>query len=214
MRLTNYFITITQMVREVFTMQPATSEMSEDAFLEFIQTRDEKWELVNGEAVMVAGSNQRHQAIVANTLAALHNQLRGKGCRPTAANSGVSTIFGTVRYPAIVVDCGRMEDQAMLATEPVLMVEVVSPATRDFNSHRKVFEYKSKPGIRYVLLVDTNDACALLHAREGEGWCETLYERFGDVIDFPELGATLALSDIYDGLDFKREPAREPVRLG
>ena len=43
---------------------------------------------------------------------------------------------------------------------------------------------------------------------------ETLYERFGDVIDFPELGATLALSDIYDGLDFKREPAREPVRLG
>lgn len=195
-------------------MQPAPSEMSEDAFLEFIQTRDDKWELIDGEAVIMAGSNQRHQAIVANTLAALHNQLRGKGCRPTAANSGVSTIFGTVRYPAIVVDCGRRDDQSMLATEPVLVIEVLSPSTRDFDSHRKVFEYKSKSGIRYILLIDTNDACALLHARDGQSWRETLYERFGDVIDFPELGAALAFSDIYDGLDFKREPAREPVRPG
>lgn len=187
-------------------MQPAPSEMSEDAFLEFIQTRDEKWEPVDGEAVIMAGSNQRHQAIVANTLAALHNQLREKGCRPTAVKSGISTIFGTVRFPAIVVDCGRRDDQSMLATEPMLVVEVLSPSTRDFDSHRKVFEYKSKPGIRYILLIDTNDACALLHAREGEGWCETLYQRFGDVIDFPELGATLALSDTYDGLDFKPKP--------
>ena len=193
-------------------MQPAPSEMSEDAFLEFMQARDDKWELVDGEAVTVTGSNQRHQAIVANTLAALHNQLRGKGCRPTAVNSGISTIFGTVRFPAIVVDCGRRDDQAMLVREPALVVEVLSPSTRDFDSHRKVFEYKSKPGIRYILLIDTNDACALLHARDGQSWRETLYEGFDDVIDFPELGAALAFSDIYDGLDFKREPAREPVR--
>jgi Uma2 family endonuclease len=72
--------------------------MTEDAFFEFIQNRDGKWELIDGEAVMMAEANQRHQDIAANTLTSLHTQLRGKTCRPTAADTGVSTTGGNVRY--------------------------------------------------------------------------------------------------------------------
>lgn len=183
--------------------QPAMVYISEDEFFEFIQTRDEKWELIDGEAVMMAGATQRHQDIAANTLTSLHTQLRGKGCRPTAADTGVSTASGTVRYPDVVVDCGPRDDQAMLATEPTLVIEVLSPSTRSFDSHKKVLEYKSKPEIKYILLIDTNNACSLLHYRDGEGWGEIMYNNLNDVIDFPEIGAKLALSDIYYGLEFK-----------
>jgi hypothetical protein len=61
--------------------------MTEDAFFEFIQNRDGKWELIDGQSVM-AGANQRHQDIATNTLTSLHTQLRGKTCRPTAADTG------------------------------------------------------------------------------------------------------------------------------
>lgn len=182
-------------------MQPsATHFMSEEAFFEFIRTRDEKWELRQGEAVMMAPSDQRHQNIAANALASLHTQLRGKKCRPTTANTGVATTSGTVRYPDVVVDCGRRDDQSMVATEPTVVIEVLSSTTRGFDSHRKVFEYKSKPEITFILLIDTNSACVLLHYREGKGWGETIHDDLDDVIILPRIGAGLSLSEIYEGV--------------
>lgn len=183
--------------------QPAVAYMTEDEFFEFVQIRDEKWELIEGAPVMMAGANQRHQDIAANTLTSLHVQLRGKRCRPTAADTGVATSNGTIRYPDVVVDCGKRDDQAMHATAPTLVIEVLSPSTRGFDSHKKVLEYKSHPDIRYILLIDTNNACSLLHFRDGEGWWEKMYNDIDDNIDFPEIGASLALSDVYEGLEFK-----------
>jgi Uma2 family endonuclease len=179
----------------------AAAYMTEDEFFDFIQTRDEKWELIDGEPMMMAGANQRHQDIAANTLTSLHTQLRGKNCRPTAADTGVPTSNGTIRYPDIVVDCGKRDDQAMRATTPTLVIEVLSPSTRGFDSHKKMIEYKSHPDIKYILLIDTSSACALLHIRNGEAWGEVMYDGLDALIEFPEIGATLALSDVYYGLD-------------
>jgi Uma2 family endonuclease len=179
--------------------------MTAPEFFAFVQTRDEKWELIDGEPMMMAGANQRHQDIAANTLTALHTQLRGKKCRPTAADTGVATMSGTIRYPDIVVDCGKRDDQAMLATAPAVVIEVLSPSTRGFDSHKKVIEYKSHPDIKYIVLIDANSACALLHHRVGDAWTEIIYDNLEDIIDFPEIGATLALTDIYDGLELKQK---------
>jgi Uma2 family endonuclease len=191
--------------------QAAPTYMTEDEFFEFVQTSDRKWELVDGEPVMMAGSNQRHQDISANTLTSLHTQLRGQKCRPTAADTAVPTINGNVRYPDIVVDCGPRDDQAMRATMPTLVIEVLSPSTRGFDSHKKVNEYKTHPDIKYILLVDTDSACALLHYREESGWYEESYDSLDDVIEFLGIGASLALSDIYYGLEMKPKLVREEV---
>lgn len=68
---------------------------------------------------------------------------------------------------------------------------------------RKVDEYKSHPDIHYVLLIDTDRARALLHFRDGEGWTSIPYDDIDGAIDFPRVGASLALRDIYGGLDLK-----------
>lgn len=183
--------------------QPSADYMTEDEFYEFVQDRDEKWELIEGVPVMMAGANQRHQAIAANVFASLYNQLRGKRCRPTAADTGVSTNSGTVRYPDIVVDCGRRDDKSMVATEPTVVIEVLSPSTRGFDSHRKILEYKSRPDINCILLIDTNDACCLLHHRDGSGWSETMYTSLENIIEFPEIEAFLELSEIYFGIEMR-----------
>jgi Uma2 family endonuclease len=189
--------------------QLAPKYMTEDEFFEFVRTRDEKWELVDGEPVMMAGANQRHQDIAANTLTSLHTQLRGSKCRPTAADTGVPTVNGNIRYPDVVVDCGPRDDRAMMATMPTLVIEVLSPSTRLYDSHRKITEYKSHPDIKYILLIDTNNASLLLHSKNGESWSEALYDSLDAVVEFPEIGASLALSDIYYGLEMKPKPVRE-----
>jgi Uma2 family endonuclease len=127
--------------------------------------------------------------------------LRGKNGRPTATDTGVPTINGTFRYPDIVVDCGKRDDQAMRATTPTLVIEVLSPSTRGFDSHKKMIEYKSHPDIKYIVLIDTSSACALLHIRNGKAWGEVMYDGLDALMEFPEIGATLALSDDYYGLE-------------
>jgi Uma2 family endonuclease len=102
----------------------------------------------------------------------------------------------------------------MLATEPKLVIEVLSPSTRGFDSHRKVLEYKSQPEIGYILLVDSINPCVLAHFRDGDGWGEIMYDKVDDIIEFPEIGASLALSDIYDGIEFKPRVVREPEPAG
>jgi Uma2 family endonuclease len=138
-------------------------------------------------------------------------QLRGRRCRATTADTAVSTVGGNIRYPDVVVDCGQRNDQSMLATTPTLVIEVLSQSTKSFDSHRKVSEYKSHPDIKYILLVDTDNACSLLHYREGDGWHEVVFNGLDDVIEFPEIGASLALRDIYDGLEFKPKLVRATV---
>ena len=91
------------------------------------------------------------------------------------------------------------------------MIEVLSQSTRLFDSHKKLNEYKSHPDITYVLLVDTESPSALLHYRQGEGRRERVYEILDDVIAFPEIGASLALSDVYYGPEFKPAPSEKDV---
>jgi len=181
--------------------EPARVYISEDEFFEFLATAEGRFELVDGEITMMAGANQRHQDIAANTLATLHAQLRGTKCRPTAADTAVKT-HGNIRYPDVVVDCGPRNDRSTWATTPVLALEVLSQSTRLFDSHMKLIEYKAHPDIQYIILVDTESASALLHYRQGDGWRERVYENLNDVIEFPEIGASLAMNDVYYGLEF------------
>lgn len=183
--------------------QPVLKRMSQADFFAFAQGREDRWELVDGQPVMMAGANQRHQEIAANTLTTLRTQLRGSHCRTTAADSGVASSGENVRYPDVVIDCGQRDDTSMKATTPTVVIEVLSPSTRAIDSHLKLAEYKSNPDIQCIILIDTDAICTLLHRRTGDGWEEIAFRDIGDVIDLPEVNAKLALRDVYEGLEFK-----------
>lgn len=183
--------------------QPVLRRMSQADFFEFAQGREERWELIDGQPVMMAGANQRHQEIAANTLTTLRTQLRGSPCRTTAADSGVVSPKENVRYPDVVIDCGPRDDASMKVTTPTVVIEVLSPSTRAIDSHLKLAEYKSNLDIRCIMLIDTDAICTLLHRRVGDGWTEIAFQDLDDVIDLPEVNATLALRDVYEGLEFK-----------
>jgi Uma2 family endonuclease len=183
--------------------QPAIKGLSESEFFEFLQSQNERWELVDGQPVMMAGANQRHQAVVANTAGSLFGQLRGSKCRPTTADTAVSLPGGSIRYPDIVVDCGPRNDESLVATMPTVVIEVLSRSTQNFDSQVKVIEYKADPAIRCIVLVNPDDTRSILHRRIETEWEVTIYRDINDVIDLPEIGASLALREIYEGLDFK-----------
>jgi Uma2 family endonuclease len=176
--------------------------MTEPEFATFLQAREKRWELIDGEPVMMAPTTQRHRDVAANILASLHRQLRGTGCRPTASGIGVQTRSTTIRYPDLVVDCGPREDQAMCATSPVLVCEVLSPSRDRFDTHLRVSEYKAHRDIAYIILIDPDAPRAMLHRRDGARWHDRLYAGLDQVVDISEIGTAVPLRDIYDGLEF------------
>lgn len=88
------------------------------------------------------------------------------------------------------------------AREPRLVVEVASPSTTTVDRTVKLEEYKRHPTLRYILVLEIVAPVALLHRREAEGWQPELFEGLDAVIDLPEIGASLLLAEIYDGLTF------------
>jgi Uma2 family endonuclease len=94
------------------------------------------------------------------------------------------------------------------AREPRLVVEVASPSTTTIDQTRKVEEYKRHPTLTTILLVETVTPQALLYRRGADGWEIETFEGLEAAIDLPDIGATLAMADIYDGLTF---PARRDL---
>lgn len=176
--------------------------MTEPEFAAFLQAREDRWELFNGQPVMMATTTQRHANIVANVLATLHGQLRGTYYRATCSRTGVRTGEATIRYPDIVVDCGARDDHGICATSPVVVCEVLSPARDPFDMHLRLLEYRAVPDIAFILLIDPEAPRAIIHRRDDPGWRDHICTGSDLVVEISEIGAVLALGDVYAGLEF------------
>ena len=186
-------------------MSEATNSprMSADEFFVWQVEQDRNYELVDGVPVLtpkaMTGASRRHDTITVNILTLLRNQLRGKPCRPHTDDIAIRNPNGNVRRPDILVDCRSAPDRSMEVSEPRLLIEVLSPSTTRFDRLQKIEEYKAHRAVAVVLLVDSEAPRAIVWRRGDEGlWASLIVEEPGSIIALPEIGAALALADIYE----------------
>lgn len=110
---------------------------------------------------------------------------------------------GGTRYysPDLVLTCDPVNDVATFLTSPCLVVEVLSPSTRDLDRREKLLAYTALPSVQGYLLVDTAVRTARLYVREGDAWAEQYVEEEG-VLTLPCLGVELGLGEVYEGMGF------------
>jgi Uma2 family endonuclease len=114
---------------------------------------------------------------------------------------------GLSRRPDIGVDCGRRDPNATKATSPRVVVEVLSPTTRDFDTIGKLEEYKLVESLERIVVVEPNAPEVIVWARGADrSWRKAIRKGLDQEIDMPEIGATLALAEIYDGVEFPARP--------
>ncbi|MGE7415164.1 Uma2 family endonuclease [Methylobacterium tarhaniae] len=188
--------------------EPAPRRWSVQEFFAWQERQDERYELVGGVPVrMMAGARNVHDDIVVNLVAEFRTWLRGTPCRPFTGDGSVETLPGQIRRPDLGVDCGSRDPNGLTAAEPRLVAEVLSPSTRDFDAFDKLEEYKTVASLAVVLLVEPNAPEIALWRRDADGaWQRRLVAGLDQTIDLPELGMSLALTDIYDGIAFPARP--------
>jgi len=185
-------------------------KMSLDEFFEWQESQDRNYELVDGVPVLtikaMTGATVRHDTVTVNAIVTLGSQLRGKPCKPRTSDQSIVTFRGT-RRPDISIECGRPHERSLATDEPRVVIEVLSPSTTRYDRFQKLEEYKLHPGIRVILLVDTELPRVTVWRRGEAGWKYHEEAGLDASIALPEIEAALALADLYDGLAF------EPQRL-
>src|ERR1700730_3339967 len=92
-------------------MKPSSViKLSPEEFFAWLPGQEGRYELVDGEVVMMAGAGRRHDHIVVNLISTIHGQLRGGPCQTFTGDTFVSTSPKTRRMQHGGVDCGRRDD--------------------------------------------------------------------------------------------------------
>lgn len=187
--------------------EPKLNRMTVEQYFDWQLKQDKLFELVDGIPVlpmkMMAGASLRHDRVTVNAILLLGNQLKGRRCRPTTSDVAVRIPKGNIRRPDITVECGEPKsDRELVAADPQVVIEVLSPSTMSFDRFRKLEEYKTVPGLNTILLVDTEAAQVAMHRRDGEAWHVETFEGLDKIVDLAGVGAALPLKDLYDGVAF------------
>jgi Uma2 family endonuclease len=187
-------------------MNAALKHMTPDAFLDWCQDQEGRWELYHGIPIeMMTGASNAHDDLVINVIAALKERLRGKPCRPRTADVASRMQGGNIRRPDISVDCGPRDPRSLETTAPTVFIEVLSPSTRSFDLLRKPEEYKRVPSLRNILLIDPDMARVWVWSRSDDQtpWSDHDAVGVDAVIALPAVGVDLPLAVIYEGVTFE-----------
>ena len=112
---------------------------------------------------------------------------------------------GQIRRPDDGVDRGSPDPNGTTAALPTAVFEVLSPSTRDFDSFRKLEEYKGVASMEYM--VEPNSAFAAFWSRDDNGqWREQPMRGLAEAIEMPKLKIALPMAGIYEGVEFPALP--------
>jgi Uma2 family endonuclease len=114
-------------------------------------------EFLAGQIYAMAGGTPQHGAFAANVIGLLTAHLRGRRCRVHTSDVRVRVAAtGLDTYPDVSVVCGEIEldaDDRHAVTNPIVVVEILSEGTADYDRGEKLDHYKRIPSLREVMLV-------------------------------------------------------------
>jgi Uma2 family endonuclease len=147
--------------------------MTIEAFDAFVDAQADiaLFDLIDGDVVMMSNPTEAHEQIAGNIGAPLKLAMDARNCRTYQGGMRVqcsdSNRDGNKTRPDVVVRCGPRTGAATYITDPLVLVEVLSPSTIDIDRGRKLEFYKSLPTVRHIVLV-YQDQMRVEHYRRGE----------------------------------------------
>jgi Uma2 family endonuclease len=172
-------------------------------FLDFVAERpdEERWELVDGEFVMQASPTLPHQTIVRNVLFRLHEAMRRRGpdCSATpGVTIKVDHVDTYAPVPDVIARCGPLPPSS-ICSDPIAVVEVLSPSTKDRDRGFKAQFYKSVPSVQAFLIVYADEARVEVWERGAAEDDFAVVSGAEGVARIASLGFELPLAEVYDG---------------
>lgn len=188
--------------------QPAP--LTEAEYLAQEAAATERHEYVAGQVFAMAGGSQRHNRITLNLASSLLSSLKGKPCQVFMSDVKLHVARESAYYyPDVMVTCTETPvaaNETQAVTDPVLVVEVLSPGTETIDRREKLNAYRRLPALKEYALISQDTHQVEIYRRLGEsgqdipGWLYVTYEP-GDEVMFESVGMGLPIADLYAGTD-------------
>jgi len=164
--------------------------------------RAKRYQLIDGEVRPMAPASRIHAVIQANLAYFLVSAVRKSGLPYQVLTEGaiipVCGASNNVRVPDLVVapDNDRNGDQ--VASNPVVMVEILSPGNTH-DTRDNVRSYMSVPSVCEIVVVHSNRIMAELYSRSASGDWEADPEIVGarQELVVPSVRLAVAIDEIY-----------------
>jgi Uma2 family endonuclease len=150
--------------------------MSLDEFLTWDPGDGRRWQLVDGEPQAMAPASNTHGELQSELARVIGNHFLGREspCRVVTSPGVIPRMRAkrNFRIPDLGVSCSRHGAEHYGLTEPVLLVEILSPSNED-ETWANVWSYGSIPSVREILILHTAAIGAELLRRMPDGsWPE------------------------------------------
>lgn len=160
-----------------------------------------KSEYYRGEIYALSGGSLDHSVIQGNIIRELGTLLEATPCRVLTSDIRVHVATSDLyTYPDAAVVCGRVEFLSRrndTILNPMLIVEVLSPSTRDYDSGVKFEMYKGIPGLQEYVLVDAEKEHVACYLRRDDQWVVNMYEGLTDTCRIRSVDCDVPLAKIY-----------------
>jgi Uma2 family endonuclease len=172
--------------------------LSREQFRQWAETQPGRYERIAGEPVAMTPERIAHVRLKGRVWAALDRVIRERALPCEALSDGVTIEIDedTDYEPDAVVNCGpALADDAIAATNPVIVVEVLSPSTQSIDLADKLADYFRVASIQHYLIVSTRRREIIHHSRSGVEIVTRVINLGTINLDPP--GITIDLADIY-----------------
>jgi Uma2 family endonuclease len=115
----------------------------------------------------------------------------------------IKTGNGRGRYPDVTIDCGPRNPANLVAPQPVVVFEVLSPETQREDRTLKLADYNATPSIAYYVLVETSQPLVHVYSRGPHGDFLLRPQEIRGLegsVELPAVSLSPAIGEIYEGL--------------
>ena len=184
------------------------------AYLAWEAEQSTKHEYHDGEVFAMAGASDAHVTVAGNVYMALRNHLRGSPCSVFISDMKLRVEEDNAFfYPDVFVTCADSDrGQSHSKSAPVLVVEVLSPATSAYDWGAKFAVYRKLPTLREYALIDPERLSLDLFRREGDSKRWVLHPiEAGGHVEWASVGLQVPLEALYEDVPITTGPQPHPA---
>jgi Uma2 family endonuclease len=186
-----------------------------DAFVDGM-AEGKNFELFDGTPLLMSNPSETHEQIASNIGANLKLAMDKRGCRTYQGGMMVqasANSTGRDKFrPDVVVRCGPPSNNTFI-TDPIVVVEVLSPSTIDRDRGPKLEFYKNLPTVQHVVLAYADQMRVELYFRIENGWEMKVLPTPESILELDAVEFSMDLEAVYFDVPFDKAP-RPRTRSG
>lgn len=172
--------------------------LTREEYQRWVERQPKRYERIAGEPVAMSPERVQHVRIKNQIWAALDRAIRHAGLDCEALGDGVTIeVDADTDYePDAVVNCGpKLGPDMTVATNPVIVVEVLSPATQSIDTSDKLADYFRVPSIQHYLILRARRPEIIHHSRAGTEVVSRVVTAGSILLDPP--GISIDVGEVY-----------------